>query len=61
MPEESVQLTAAPTGAAVFLCSREEGFREIINPKFTGIFSNYFLPLMPMESCRTEPMIPSVV
>ena len=31
MPEESAQLTAAPAGAAGFLCSREEGFHEIIN------------------------------
>ncbi len=38
-----------------------EGINNKIKPKFTGIFSNYFLPLMPMESCRTEPMIPSVV
>jgi hypothetical protein len=38
-----------------------EEIRTTYKPKFTGIFSNYFLPLMPMESCRTEPMIPSVV
>jgi hypothetical protein len=30
-------------------------------PKFTGIISNYFLPLMPMGSCRTGSMFPSAV